>query len=240
MRKPLAQRAFYWFAWWVTIGAFTAVYRYRRFNYRRIPASGPVLLVSNHQSHFDPPLLALCLPSRQFRPVARASLFKIPGFSRLIRTLNAVPLDNKTGDLAALRLAADLLGAGDVVTLFPEGSRTRDGAIGDFKRGVTVLLRQAHCVIVPCAIDGAFDAWPKHRLLPRLFSRRIAVSVGRPIDADELMELGAENALALLRAEITALHEDLAASRRGPAARRTGASRRAHRLGVAVAEHPAV
>ncbi len=199
-----------------------------------------MLLVSNHQSHFDPPLLALCLPSRQFRPVARASLFKIPGFSRLIRTLNAVPLDNTTGDLASLRLAADLLAAGDVVTLFPEGSRTRDGAIGHFKRGVTVLLRQAHCVIVPCAIDGAFDAWPRRRLLPRLVSRRIAVSVGRPIDADELMELGPDNALALLRAEITALHHDLEAGRSGPSAPRPRASRHAHRLGVAVAQHPAV
>ena len=204
-RKPITQRAFYWLAWSVVQFAITVLYRFRRFNLERVPTSGPVLLVANHQSHLDPPLVAFCVRRRQYRPLARESLFKAKLFGGAIRALNAVPLRENEGDLGAIRTAIDLLRDGEPVCIFPEGSRTHDGAMHEFKRGVTVLLRRADCMIVPLAIEGAYDAFPRHRKFPRLFGAHVAIMAGEPIDSKVLMRDGPDEALRRLEREIDAM-----------------------------------
>lgn len=204
-RRPLAQRLFYWLAWSSVQGVVTALYRLRRFNLERVPRSGPVLLVANHQSHLDPPIVAFCVRSRQYRPLARESLFRNRVFGGAIRALNAVPLKENEGDLGAIRTAIELLRQGEPVAIFPEGTRTPDGAMHEFKRGVTVLLRRAECTIVPLAIEGAYDAFPRHRRFPRLFGPRVAVMVGRPVHSSELMRDGPDAALRRLEREIDAM-----------------------------------
>lgn len=198
----LAQRAFYWFCWWMLMVLFTLVYRLRRYHFDRLPRSGAVLLAANHQSHLDPPAIAMCNTVRGTHFLARAGLFKNRFFSWLITALNAVPIKEDSGDLGAIRAILARLETGAPVLVFPEGSRTPDGEIHEFKRGLALLLKRAGCPVVPIAIEGAFDAYPRHRVLPRLFGQRIAIMIGEPIEHDELLKDGAEAGLARLRDEI--------------------------------------
>ncbi len=218
-RRPLLQRGFYWSIWALAMLALTLLFRMRRYHLDRIPSKGAVLLVANHQSHFDPPLVGLCVRGRQYRPLARESLFRNGVFGAIIRWLNAVPLRDNEGDLGAMRTVIDLLRQGEPVCIFPEGSRTPDGAMHEFKRGVTVAIKRADCVVVPMAVEGAFDAFPRHRKLPRLWGGRIAIMAGSPIEANELLRDGPDAALRRLEREIDAmrlsLRRRLRASSRG-------------------------
>lgn len=173
----------------------------------RVPETGPLLIVANHQSFLDPPIVGTPL-ERHLDFIARSGLFADERFGRLIHTLNAIPIKEEGGDAAAMKEALRRLGAGRAVLLFPEGSRTFDGAIGPFKRGVAVLVKRARCPVLPVAVEGAFDAWPRTRRLPRL-GARVAVMYGHPIPHDELIESGADAALARLRADIDRMRLEL-------------------------------
>ncbi len=206
---------FYWFAWWVVQVVMLLAFRLRTHHVGRIPRQGPVLLVANHQSHLDPPIVGLCVRSRPVRFVARASLFRNRCFGPLIRALGAIPLRDKEGDLGAVRAALACLDEGSPIVVFPEGSRTRDGSIGEFKRGAVLLLKRVRCPIVPIGIEGAYDAWPRQRGLPRVWGTRIVAVVGEPIEAEDLLREGAEAALTRLENEVRALHAEARRRRRG-------------------------
>lgn len=206
-RGSFAQRCFYWFAWSAVTFLCTLLYRLRRHGLDNIPREGGVLLVCNHQSHLDPPIIGLCVRNRQFRPLARQSLFRVPLLGGVIRALNAIPLRDNEGDVQAIRAALEQLRAGEVVSVFPEGTRTPDGEIGEFRRGATLLLKRARCPVVPLAIEGAFDVWPRHRSLPSLWGGPIRVLIGKPIAPEELLRDGPDAAVARLREEIVALHD---------------------------------
>ena len=97
---------------------------------------------------------------------------------------------------------------GGCLLLFPEGTRTRDGTIGAFKGGVMLLVERSRASVVPVAVDGAFEAWPVTRRVPR-WPWRIRVRVGHPIDADELLALGTDEGLERIRQAVIELHRDL-------------------------------
>jgi 1-acyl-sn-glycerol-3-phosphate acyltransferase len=186
---------------------FVLLYRRRVANARACPEQGPVLVVANHQSHFDPPCIGSSL-SRHVCFVARAGLFKQPAFARLIGLLNAFPIKDDGGsDTAAIRTALDILKQRRVLLIFPEGTRSSTGEIQPFKRGAWLLLSRAKCTVLPAAIDGAFDAWPRSRKFPRLFSRPIRVRFGQPIAYETLAALGPDQGLARLEQEVRALHQ---------------------------------
>ena len=97
------------------------------------------------------------------------------------------------------------LEGGRAVLIFPEGSRTTDGRVAPFKRGVAVLVKRSRCPVVPVALEGAYEAWPRSRRLPRWLGHRVAVMYGRPIPHDELMHGGADAALLRLHDEVEAM-----------------------------------
>lgn len=195
---------------------------YRRHGTRRVPRRGPLLVVSNHQSYLDSVAVGTALYPRVATHLARSGLFKFGPFGRVIRAFNAVPIKEDEGDLGAMRTVIDRLRLGDAVIIYPEGSRTRDGQIQPFKRGATLIAKKSGCTILPVAIDGAFDAWPRSRKEPRLFGHlaghRLQVMLGNPITSAELLADGPDAALARLEREVRALHDSL---------RRIGSSRRA-------------
>lgn len=169
----------------------------------RVPRSGPLLYLSNHQSYLDPVISSVAAADRPFSPFARESLFRGP-FGWLIRSLGAMPVTGGNADKSIMRAALAELDAGRCVLVYPEGTRTPDGALQPFKTGVALLLRRSKATIVPVGIEGSFDAWPRQRSRPR-FRRPIEVEVGEPIRREDLLSDGVPAALERLEAEIDGL-----------------------------------
>jgi 1-acyl-sn-glycerol-3-phosphate acyltransferase len=105
------------------------------------------------------------------------------------------------------------LEAGRVVILYPEGTRSLDGEMIDFKRGVLLLVKKAKPTILPMALDGTFDAWPKGRKFPRLRGKVVCVC-GEPMSGEELAKLDGAQALAAMRDAVARLHDEARAERR--------------------------
>jgi 1-acyl-sn-glycerol-3-phosphate acyltransferase len=150
----------------------TQLFDLRTYHSYNVPRAGGALLISNHQSNLDPVLLAVNL-HRQVDYMAKAELFENSRFAWLIRALNALPVRRGEGDIAAVKEVIRRVGAGRVVTVFPEGTRTRDGQIGTILPGIAVIVRRAQAPVIPAVIDGSFQAWPKGSKLPRAHPIRI-------------------------------------------------------------------
>lgn len=179
----------------------TIVFRTRVFGVRNVPTTGAVLLVSNHQSNLDPPAISSSVTHRQLSFVAKESLFRKKLTAWMIGSLNSIPLKLGESDARAIKAVVHRLRSGKAVLIFPEGTRTPNGQVQPFKRGVLLLVRRSACPVVPVAIEGPFDIWPKAGKM-RLFSARIAVRFGKPIPANELMRDGPDAALARMAREI--------------------------------------
>ena len=131
-----------------------------------IPREGALVIVPNHQTYADPPLVTI--PVR--RPVyymAWSRLFDIPVFSRFIRLLRAFPVDIDARDARATREAVRLLQRGAALMIFPEGERTGDGRLQRFKPGAFRLAVAVKVPVLPVTIVGGDRSWPPGRLLPR-------------------------------------------------------------------------
>lgn len=207
--RSRGQRMLYWVCRPLVFILFTVIYRMRVTGARRLPP-GAVILVANHQSHLDPPLIGLAA-DRPLEYLARSGLFKNRGFAWLITGLGARPLDETGMDATGIRTALDRLAAGRALLVFPEGARSPDGAMRSFKRGTALLVRRAEAPVTPVAVEGAFDAWPRNRRWPRLFGARVAVRFGDPIDPAALMADGPDAALRLLESRIDAMRRELRA-----------------------------
>jgi len=125
-----------------------------------IPKEGPVIIVSNHVSYWDPIVLGVAIP-RRLHFMAKAELFKIPVLAQIVKSLGAFPVDRKKSDRAALRSAMEILDRGDVLGMFPEGTRIRDRELGEFKMGAAMLAAKASAPLIPVALINT----------PNLFSR---------------------------------------------------------------------
>lgn len=186
---------------------FIIIYRRRSVGLDRVPRTGGVLLVANHQSFLDPPFIGGCLTTRDTDFLARGGLFKFKPFAWIILILNATPIKQGAGDSGAMKETIKRLNEGKAMVVFPEGSRTPDGELKPFARGISVLIKRADCVVVPVGIAGVFDVWPRHKKVPRLFTRPIAIVYGEPISSDELMADGADNAIETLHQQVGTLVE---------------------------------
>jgi 1-acyl-sn-glycerol-3-phosphate acyltransferase len=176
--------------------SMTALWRVRVFGRHHEPARGSVVYVCNHQSFLDPMLMSFAL-RRPMHYMARESLFAVPGFARLIRSLNAFPVRRGTADTAALKEAMRRLKAGGQVVVFAEGTRTRDGRIGPMLPGVALLAQRAAEWTVPVLIDGAYESWPRTQLLPSPGS--VVVRYAPAIRREQARELGGEELMNRIR-----------------------------------------
>jgi 1-acyl-sn-glycerol-3-phosphate acyltransferase len=167
-----------------------------------LPRDGGLVVLSSHQSHLDPLLLGLAA-ERRLSSLARSSLFAFGPFGAVIAALDAVPINREASTVQAMKTVIDRLRNGAAVVIFPEGSRTSDGRLGGMKAGFTLLARKAAVPIVPVAIVGAYECWPRTRLLPR--PGRIRVEFGRVISASEVEALDDRELFDRCVREITAL-----------------------------------
>lgn len=145
-----------------------------------LPREGGAVLASNHQSFLDILIYGGCVP-RHAAFVARDTLADWRWLAYVMRQCGAVLVKRGSSDRKALRGMVDHLEAGDLVVIYPEGTRTRDGSLQEFKGGALLAARMAKVPIVPCGIRGAFEAWPRGVWIPR--PRKIGVRFGAPIDS---------------------------------------------------------
>jgi 1-acyl-sn-glycerol-3-phosphate acyltransferase len=201
----------YWFSHLMVRVFFLALLRTRWDRDTRVPRSGGLLLAANHQSYLDPPLIGGGRLGRPLGYLARKSLFKGRFMSWLLTSYGSIPLEDNQGDIAAMREVLRRLEAGQAVLVFPEGSRSFDGAMQEFKPGLAVLLKRSGCPVVPVAIEGPFDAWPRTSKKPRWWTCPIRVRYGDPIPHEELLRDGVPAAMERLAREIDALRMQLRA-----------------------------
>jgi len=181
------------------VGYLGLFHRFAAEGVEHLPRTGGALIVANHQSFLDIPIVAVATP-RHVAFVARASLESSRFLKWLMRESGVVLIHPNTPDRAALEGMIAHLEQGDCVAVFPEGTRTHDGSLGVFRAGAAVAARRAGVPILPAGIRGAFEAWPRARKLPR--RARITVRFGDPIPP------GTEDAIERARSEIAAMIGD--------------------------------
>ena len=166
---------------------FRLLFRYRVEGLEHVPRTGGVLLVANHASYHDPPLVGCALP-RPVHFMAKAELFRIPVLRSVLPKVGAFPVQRGGFDRGAVRRAIELLKAGEAVCLFPEGTRSRDGRLLPFQRGAGLIAVQAGVPVVPIGLIGTFKPWAGRRILPR----RMVVRIGAPLVLKEGEAAGRE------------------------------------------------
>ncbi|MEJ2128560.1 MAG: lysophospholipid acyltransferase family protein [Woeseiaceae bacterium] len=148
-----------------------------------LPKSGSFIIVCNHTSHLDTLSLLCSVPLRQIHrtfPAAAADYF----FSSLPRSavsailINALPFDRQVHGAESLTACSELLANdGNILIIFPEGTRTTDGRMGRFRSGIGRLVVGTDLPVVPCYLDGGTNAWPKGKVFPR--PRKLHLRIGQ-------------------------------------------------------------
>jgi cytidylate kinase len=152
-----------------------------------IPRTGPLIVAANHTSSADPVLIGAFLNKRLGRPLnwlGKRELVETPLFGRLFRMAGIHPVDREAADLEAFRTAMRILEAGQALAVFPEGTRSRDGALQPVREGVGMLAIRSGATVVPVAIVDSDLMWPRGRLLPR-FGRAVTMRFGAPLTIDD-------------------------------------------------------
>jgi cytidylate kinase len=172
------RRALYTVMKGLAVGVMRTLFRLQASGTEHVPARGPLLLVSNHSSLLDPPIVGGACP-RQLTFLAKAELFAVPGLGRLIHALNARPVRREGADAAALRVALRVLEQGGALLVFPEGTRGPEGRLREPKPGAALLAVMSGAPVVPVFVRGSGHAWPRGRRLPR--PAKVRVTFGAPL-----------------------------------------------------------
>jgi len=188
-----------------------------------LPGEGSFVLIANHSSHLDAPCLMSALPFRRIHQAfaaAAADYFftSVPRVAVAAVVANALPFYRQAHCCQSLALCRELLASpGNVLILFPEGTRTTSGNIGTFKPGIGALLAGTNLPVLPCHIGGAFEACPKGIILPR--PGRLRLMIGAPRNYASLRP-GKDSALQICAELQQAVLELAAINRQGPAGKR--------------------
>jgi long-chain acyl-CoA synthetase len=147
-----------------------------------LPKAGPFIIAPNHLSLADAPAVMCTLPwaiTAQTFFLGTTDYFGGPVTSRLAKLIHVIPVDMETRLSSAMQLSAHVLRRGKVLCVFPEGGRSRDGRIKEFKKGVGIISKELNIPIVPVAIRGTYEMMPTGRILPR--PAKVDVTFGKPV-----------------------------------------------------------
>ena len=177
---------------------FAMMFRYRALGIERMPRTGGGLMLINHQSSLDPLLAGMAL-NRPISYVARDTLFLIPFIGWVLKNTYVLPINRESASSRLIKAMIRRLDHGFLVGMFPEGTRSVDGKVGEFKPGFIAMVRRSKVPIYPVGIAGAHLAMPKGARLPRF--RRVRVVYGEPLTPEEIqpyLEHGREEELVQL------------------------------------------
>jgi len=190
MKKIQEMNWVYWTGWTWFRAIAKSSFNYEVVNRDRLIDHGGALVVSNHVSFLDPPLVGTAHQNGVYY-LARKTLFK--GFCAwLYPRWNSIPVDQENPDMSSLKTVIKHLKSGDRVVMFPEGERSWDGKLADAKAGVGLIISKAKVPVVPCRLFGAHDALPRGASFWK--QRQITLVVGNPIEftPEELQGKGRE------------------------------------------------
>jgi 1-acyl-sn-glycerol-3-phosphate acyltransferase len=172
--------------WWAAVRVYLSLWHRLTFRGRQhLPVKPPFVVVANHTSHLDAFVLACPLPWRvrdRIFPIAAGDVFfETPAMTAFASSmLNALPMwRKKCGSHAMQQLRRRLVEEPCAYILFPEGTRSRDGTMGNFKPGLGMLVAETKVPVIPCYLDGCFEALRPEQKWPRC--RRISLHVGAPL-----------------------------------------------------------
>ena len=176
----------YWIGFTLSLLFFRCFFLLRIVGKKKIKESwkeGGVLIVANHASYFDPPVVGVSY-GKKTAFLARKTLFKKGFFGWLYPKLNAIPVDQDGPDMSSLKRIIKELKNGNPVLIFPEGQRSVDGKILPGEAGVGLVIAKSKAPVLPMRIFGAFEAFPRGAKIPKFFTK-ITVSVGDMITFDK-------------------------------------------------------
>jgi len=155
---------------------FNTYFRMSRIGREHIPAEGPVIVAANHRSFLDPFVIAT-MARRPMYYVAKEELFRKPIVAWFLNALGAFPVNRGMGDTEMIETAKAILARGDIVLIFPEGTRTRPGSLGKPHRGVGRLALESGAPVVPVAVIGTESVRRGWRIRPH----KVRIRAGRPL-----------------------------------------------------------
>jgi 1-acyl-sn-glycerol-3-phosphate acyltransferase len=180
LAKALATAIF-----WV-LGPIRAVGKYR------VPKEGGVLILANHLADVDPPVVQVTCP-RPIHFMAKSELFDMPILGPLVALFGGFPVKRGEPDRASIKRAVQLLRAGEVVCVFPEGELSKDGELQELKPGIALLARMAECQVICCGLRNTNRIMPYGKFVPRPSWRTTWAVWGEPkqfsktVEAEEIV-----------------------------------------------------
>jgi 1-acyl-sn-glycerol-3-phosphate acyltransferase len=163
-----------------------------------IPRDGPVIVAANHASNLDPVVIASSLMprlGRRLQWLGKKELFAWPVVGWIAANGGVHPVDRSTADVEAFRLAKRILDEGHALFVFPEGTRSGDGALREARDGVAVLALRTGAPIVPVAIAGSYGVWPRGQKVPHP-GGHVTVRVGSPFRVTDELPPGTDRKAA--------------------------------------------
>ncbi|MGW5466026.1 lysophospholipid acyltransferase family protein [Streptomyces sp. NPDC003996] len=194
---------FYYMLKYLLLGPLLRLlFRPRAEGLEHVPGNGAAIVAGNHLSFADPLLMPAVL-KRRITFLAKAEYFTMPGLrgrltALVLRSAGQISVDRsgRAAALAAIREGLEVLAKGDLLAIYPEGTRSPDGRLYKGKVGVAVMALAAHAPVIPCAMVGTFEIRSPGRVLPRL--RPVAIRFGEPLDFSRFA--GMEQHKTVLRA----------------------------------------
>ncbi|MDR1192770.1 MAG: 1-acyl-sn-glycerol-3-phosphate acyltransferase [Peptococcaceae bacterium] len=197
----------YYFLAPCVIGVFLRLFnRVKLIDFDKIPTRGPVILIANHVSMWDPVYL-YCFVRRRAYFMAKSELFDIPVIGWLLRRIRAFPVKRNTVDRGALRRASAILAANGFLVVFPEGTRGKGEELLEFKDGAALLAHRDGVAVVPLGISGTARSFPKS------LGGRVRILCGSPMPLAEFQGRKASAASLkemseVFRQEVTRLRDE--------------------------------
>jgi 1-acyl-sn-glycerol-3-phosphate acyltransferase len=154
------------FKWLIIMPTLFTYFRGRRYGLEHVPMRGPLVVVSNHASDFDPPILASCV-GRPLAFMAKEELFRVPVLGSAIRVYGAYPVKRGSPDRSALKASLESMQRGWAVGIFLEGSRTPDARIHNPKLGAALIAAKTGASLLPVSLWGTQNIIQKPSPIPR-------------------------------------------------------------------------